>query len=76
MKTKRPAEAVTGRFSAMPHALLDSTAFMGASHRTRSLILELMRQHDGKNNGHLHLALAAGLNHVAGRLLMASSERS
>lgn len=29
---------------------------MGASHPARSLLFELLRQHDGKNNGHLHLA--------------------
>lgn len=56
-KSKKPLEAVTGRYTAIPHALLDSAAFMGASHRARSLILDLMRQHDGKNNGHLHLAI-------------------
>jgi hypothetical protein len=53
---KKPAEAVQGRYTALPHALLDSTAFMGASHMARSLLYELMRQHDGKNNGHLHLS--------------------
>lgn len=57
-KSKKPTEAVTGRYTAIPHALLDSVAFMGASHRTRSLVFDLMRQHDGKNNGHFHLALS------------------
>lgn len=57
-KRKKPPEAPSGLYAALPHVLLDSTAFMGASHRTRSLILELMRQHNGQNNGHLHLALA------------------
>lgn len=56
-KNKKPFEIPTGRYTALPHMLLDSTAFMGASHRTRSLITELMRQHNGENNGHLHLAL-------------------
>lgn len=55
-KIKRPAESVQGRYTAVPHSLLDSTSFVGASHMARSLILELMRQHDGKNNGHLHLS--------------------
>lgn len=57
-KHKRPFEAPSGRYTPLPHLLLDSTAFMGASHRTRSLVLELMRQHNGQNNGHLHLTLA------------------
>lgn len=55
-KIRKPIEAVTGRYTPMPDMLLDSAAFMGASHRTRSLILELARQHNGSNNGHLHLA--------------------
>lgn len=55
-KAKKPLEAVTGRYAAIPHILLDSVAFMGASHATRSLLFELMRQHDGQNNGHLHLS--------------------
>lgn len=55
-KPKKPIEAVIGRYTAIPHALLDSVAFMGASHAARSLIFEVMRQHDGKNNGHLHLS--------------------
>lgn len=55
-KSKKPPEAVTGRYTPAPHSLLDSVAFMGASHQTRSLLFELMRQHDGKNNGQLHLS--------------------
>lgn len=58
-KTKRmPQEAVTGTYTAVPHALLDSAAFQGASHRARSLLFELIRQHAGKNNGHFHLAIS------------------
>jgi hypothetical protein len=60
---KKPAESVSGRFTALPHSLLDSVAFVGASHMARSLLYELMRQHNpqvgstGKgNNGHLHLS--------------------
>ncbi|MDP1680963.1 MAG: hypothetical protein Q8L39_04225 [Burkholderiales bacterium] len=54
--TKKPLEAAQGRYVALPHALLDSTAFMGASHMARSLLFEVMRQHDGRNNGHIHLS--------------------
>lgn len=60
---KKPAESVSGRFTALPHSLLDCVAFVGASHMARSLLYELMRQHNpqvgstGKgNNGHLHLS--------------------
>jgi hypothetical protein len=54
--TRKPAEAVSTRYTALPHALLDSVAFMGASHRARSLLLDLMRQHNGGNNGHIQAA--------------------
>lgn len=56
-KTKgKPLEAVNGGYTPMPHAVLDSVAFKGASHTARSLLYELLRQHTGFNNGHLHLA--------------------
>lgn len=60
---KKLAESVSGRYTALPHSLLDCAAFVGASHMARSLLYELMRQHNpqvgstGKgNNGHLHLS--------------------
>lgn len=56
MKRKQPAEQVSGRFAAFPHAVMDSTAYQGASYAARALLLELMRQHTGRNNGHFQLA--------------------
>lgn len=47
---------MSGSYTPLVHAVLDSAALMGASHTARSLLLELMRQHTGSNNGHLHLA--------------------
>jgi len=55
---KAPLEAVTGTYTAVPHTLLDSAAFQGASHRAKALLFELIRQHAGKNNGHFHLAIS------------------
>jgi len=55
MGRRQQAEQVSGRFAALPHAVMDSTAFMGASDSARSLLLELVRQHTGKNNGHFQL---------------------
>lgn len=54
-RNRRPPESVSGTFAAVPHRLLDSVAFMGASHRARSLLFELLRQHNGINNGRLQL---------------------
>ncbi len=56
MARKRAAEHVVGTYSAMPHSVMDSVAFAGASHPARSLLFELIRQLNGRNNGHLKLA--------------------
>ena len=57
-KQKRPIEAINGLYGAIPHALLDSVAFKGASYPAKALIFDLMRQHSGNNNGHLHLSFS------------------
>ena len=49
-------EQPSGRFSALPDTVADSLAFTGASARAIRMLLELLRQHDGKNNGRLHAA--------------------
>lgn len=54
-KNRKPVESVSGSYAALPHAVLDSVAFMGAGHTARSLLFDLMRQHNGSNNGRLHL---------------------
>jgi len=54
--SRKPVESVRGSYTPLVHAVLDSAALMGASYTARSLLLELMRQHTGSNNGHLHLA--------------------
>ena len=54
-KKKRP-ESITGNYSAIPWAVLDSVSFMGASDKAKALLFALMRQLNGINNGHLHLA--------------------
>ena len=55
---RKPIEAVRSRYTALPHALLDSVAFMGASHIARSLLIDMMRQHTGANNGFIHAAVS------------------
>ncbi len=56
-KKFKPVEAVAGSYTPLPHALLDAQAFVGASDRAKSMLLELLRQHTGKNNGHLQLSV-------------------
>lgn len=43
------------RFAALPFDVLDSAAFLSLSHPARSLLLELLRQVNGQNNGALLL---------------------
>jgi len=57
-KQKRPVEAISGLYGAIPHAVMDGNAFKGASYPAKSLLFELMRQHSGKNNGHLQLSFS------------------
>ena len=54
-KHRKILEAPQGYYTAFPHNLLDSVAFMGASHTARSLLCELLRQHNARNNGHFQL---------------------
>lgn len=55
-RTKKPVEAVRGTYSAMPHAVMDSPAYIGAGVAAKALLCELIRQHNGSNNGRLHLS--------------------
>jgi len=57
-KLKKPPEAASGAYTPLPKILLESTAFMFASHSAKALLLELMFQHTGYNNGHLNLAMS------------------
>lgn len=55
-RQKKPDEAVRGRYAALPHAVLDSPAYTGASIAAKALLNEVARQHNGTNNGRLHLS--------------------
>jgi len=49
-------ESISGGYAAIPWTVLDSISFKGASDKAKALLFALMRQHNGNNNGHLHLA--------------------
>lgn len=57
-KQKRPVETVGGLYGAIPHTVMDCNAFKGASYPARALLFELIRQHNGGNNGHLQLSFS------------------
>lgn len=56
-RSTKPQEAVSGSYTPLPHAVLDSMAFMGASDRAKAMLIELIRQHNGRNNGQLQLSI-------------------
>ena len=53
-KLKQP-ERIDGSYSAIPHAVLDSAAFIGASNAAKALLFAIIRQHSGANNGRIQL---------------------
>jgi|LauGreDrversion4_2_1035121.scaffolds.fasta_scaffold3067143_1 hypothetical protein len=53
MAKKRAPERLSERYAGIPHAALDSVAYQGATMSARCLLMELARQHNGSNNGHL-----------------------
>ncbi len=54
-KELRP-ERISGGYGGIPWAVSDSQSFAGASDKAKSLLYALIRQHNGMNNGHLHLS--------------------
>jgi hypothetical protein len=56
-KADRP-EKISGSFSAIPWAVLDSAAFQGLTPRGKAMVFELIRQHNARNNGHFNLAVS------------------
>ncbi len=51
------SEAVDGKYISVPHTVLDSVAFIGARYTAKAFYVEMMRQHNGANNGHLPINL-------------------
>lgn len=55
-KRQKLQEAVGGRYTPIPHELLDSQKFIGLSHIAKALLFDALRQHNGRNNGHIQLS--------------------
>ncbi|NOU24085.1 MAG: hypothetical protein HOO90_00960 [Methylotenera sp.] len=55
-KPKKLPETFEGGYSALPHSVQDNLSFTGATDKAKSLLFALIRQVNGKNNGHIHLA--------------------
>ena len=56
-KRQKLQEAVRGRYTPIPHELLDSQKFIGLSHIAKALLFDALRQHNGRNNGHIQLSM-------------------
>lgn len=53
-KQRRP-EVCPSPYSSLPWSVLDSHAYQGATPAAKALLVELIRQHSGSNNGRLHV---------------------
>jgi len=54
-KKARPPERFEGQIIAIPRIVFDSTVFRETGYAGRCLLMELARQLNGRNNGHLQL---------------------
>lgn len=54
----RPPEQIVGRLVALPRAVAESKAFIGASHRAKAMLWEFAMAHNGSNNGHITMSTA------------------
>lgn len=50
------SESISGGYGTIPWVVMDSMSFKGATDKAKSLLYALIRQHNGINNGQLHLA--------------------
>jgi hypothetical protein len=53
-KKQRQPERIDGCYASVPWQVMDGQGYQGASHPACRLLFELVRQLNGKNNGHLH----------------------
>lgn len=55
-----------GAFVMIPHIVVDSAAFQSCKPAERAILIELIRRHNGRNNGFIALSArdAAGIVHV------------
>ena len=49
---------ITGRFIGLPHVVVKNKDYIQLSYKSKALLIDLMLQYNGKNNGDLTTALA------------------
>ncbi len=56
-RTKATGRRKSPTFAMLPHALLDSAVFVGLSDKAKTLLIDLLRAYNGRNNGNLAITL-------------------
>lgn len=56
VKSKKLLEKVSGGYAPLPFCVMDSMAYKGLSYCARSMLTIMLRQYNGRNNGHYQLA--------------------
>ena len=57
-RIKVQGRRITGRFIGLPHVVVKNKDYIELSYKSKALLIDLMLQYNGKNNGDLTTALA------------------
>ena len=57
-RVKVKGRRITGRFIGLPHVVVKNKDYIQLSYKSKALLIDLMLQYNGKNNGDLTTALA------------------
>ena len=57
-RIKVQGRRITGRFIGLPHVVVKNKDYIELSYKSKALLIDLMLQYNGKNNGDLTAALA------------------
>ena len=57
-RIKVKGRRITGRFIGLPHVVVKNKDYIQLSYKSKALLIDLMLQYNGKNNGDLTTALA------------------
>jgi hypothetical protein len=57
-RSKVKGRRITGRFIGFPHVVVKNKDYIELSYKSKALLIDLMFQYNGKNNGDLTTALA------------------
>ena len=55
-RSKVKGRRETGRFAALPHAVINTQDYTGLSYKAKALLVDIIHQYNGKNNGDFTVA--------------------